>query len=248
MTTWINGQVKEIKNWSNSLFSLLIKAPIDVFISGQFAKLALEIAGKRIQRAYSYVNSPNDQLLEFYIVMIKHGYLTPYLRKLRSGDCIMISKEASGFFILDSIPTTKYLWMIATGTGIGPYLSILQYGKELDRFKKIVLVHAVRYIADLNFLSLMNKLKKKYGDKLLIQTVISREKNINSITGRIPYLIESNILERTVGLPIDANTSHIMLCGNPQMVFDTQELLQKTRNMHKNFQYRPGNITSENYW
>ncbi len=138
--------------------------------------------------------------------------------------------------------------MLATGTAVGPYLSILQQGEGLDRFDNIVLVHAARYAADLSFLPLMQQLQQIYNGKLQIITVVSREESLGSLTGRIPALIENGKLEQAAGLAIDAETSHVMVCGNPQMVRDTQQLLKETRGMRKHLKRKPGHITSENYW
>ncbi|MCU6405895.1 ferredoxin--NADP(+) reductase, partial [Enterobacter quasiroggenkampii] len=137
------------------------------------------------------------------------------------------------------------LWMLSTGTAIGPFLSILQLGDDLDRFVNIVLVHAVRYARDLSYLPLMEQLAERYQGKLRIQTIVSRENHIGSLTGRIPVLIESGALEKTVGLTISPEESHIMLCGNPEMVRDTQLLLKTQRDMRKHLRRKPGHITSE---
>ncbi|SUB14397.1 Ferredoxin--NADP reductase [Pantoea agglomerans] len=209
MAEWVNAEVKEVKNWTDALFSLRVKAPIDPFIAGQFAKLALEIDGERVQRAYSYVNAPKDDLLEFYLVTVPEGKLSPHLQTLRPGDQVMVTKEAAGFFVMDEVPECKTLWMLATGTAIGPYLSMLQQGEGLDRFENIVLVHAARYAADLSFLPLMQQLQQHYQGKLHIQTVVSREEIAGSLTGRVPALIENGELERATGLSLDADSSHV---------------------------------------
>jgi ferredoxin--NADP+ reductase len=248
MAEWVNATVKEVKNWTDSLFSLVVNAPVDPFIAGQFAKLGLEIDGQRVQRAYSYVNAPNNPDLEFYLVDVPDGKLSPRLHALQAGDSLMVTKEAAGFFVVDEVPECDTLWMLATGTAIGPYLSILQQGENLARFEHIVLVHATRYAADLSYLPLMQQLQQSYGDKLRIQTVVSREQVAESLTGRVPALIESGELESRVGLTIDAESSHVMLCGNPQMVRDTQQVLMTSREMRKHLKRKPGHITSEHYW
>ncbi|SUI42432.1 Ferredoxin--NADP reductase [Serratia marcescens] len=100
----------------------MVNAPIDPFTAGQFAKLALEIDGERVQRAYSYVNAPDDANLEFYLVTVPEGKLSPRLNQLRPGSDVMVTKEAAGFFVLDEVPDCDTLWMLATGTAIGPYI------------------------------------------------------------------------------------------------------------------------------
>ena len=248
MADWVTGKVTKVQFWTDALFSLTVHAPVHPFTAGQFAKLGLEIDGERVQRAYSYVNAPGNPDLEFYLVTVPEGKLSPRLAALKPGDDILIVSEAAGFFVLEEVPTCETLWMLATGTAIGPYLSILQEGKDLARFKNLVLVHAVRYAADLSYLPLMLELQTRYEGKLHIQTVVSRETLSGSLTGRIPALIESGALEQAVGLTITAQTSHVMLCGNPQMVRDTQQLLKDTREMTKHLRRRPGHITAEHYW
>lgn len=248
MAVWVNARVQQVNHWTEALFSLTVSAPIAPFTAGQFARLALEINGERIQRAYSYVNAPADENLEFYLVVVPAGKLSPLLHALKPGDEVMVTEEAAGFFVLDEIPECETLWMLATGTAIGPYLSILQAGKGLERFSHIVLVHATRYSADLSYLPLMQQLQQRYNGQLHIQTVVSREERTDSLMGRIPALIENGTLEAAVGLAIDRESSHIMLCGNPQMVRDTQQLLKERRDMHKHLRRKPGHITSEYYW
>ncbi|GAB7197125.1 ferredoxin--NADP(+) reductase [Dickeya oryzae] len=248
MAEWVTGKVIQVEHWTENLFSLRLEAPIAPFTAGQFAKLALELDGERVQRAYSYVNAPSNTLLEFYLVNVPDGKLSPHLHRCQPGDEVLITQEAAGFFVLEEIPDCDTLWMLATGTAIGPYLSILQEGRDLERFKNIVLVHAARFARDLSYLPLMQQLEQRYNGKLRIQTIVSREEQPGSLTGRVPALIESGALEGAVGLPMDAATSHVMLCGNPQMVRDTQQLLKETRQMSKHLRRRPGHMTSEHYW
>ncbi|RLM26677.1 ferredoxin--NADP(+) reductase [Brenneria alni] len=248
MAEWVTGKVIQVENWTESLFSIRIHAPTAPFTAGQYAKLALDVEGERVQRAYSYVNAPSNHNLEFYLVNVPEGKLSPRLHALQPDAEIMVTKEAAGFFVLDEIPPCETLWMLATGTAIGPYLSILQEGNDLARFKNIVLVHAARFARDLSYLPLMQQLQQHYNGQLHIQTVVSREEEVGSLTGRIPALIANGALESAVGLPMDAQTSHVMLCGNPQMVRDTQQILKEERQMTKHLRRRPGHITSEHYW
>ena len=182
------------------------------------------------------------------MVTVPEGKLSPRLAALKPGDEVQIVSEAAGFFVLEEVPDCDTLWMLATGTAIGPYLSILEEGKDLDRFENLVLVHAARYAADLSYLPQMQALEARYAGKLRIQSVVSRETAPGMLTGRIPFLIETGALEEAVGLPMNAESSHVMLCGNPQMVRDTQQLLKETRQMSKHLRRRPGHMTAEHYW
>ncbi|QNS01742.1 MAG: ferredoxin--NADP(+) reductase [Buchnera aphidicola (Pentalonia nigronervosa)] len=250
MNPWINANIVKIKRWTENLFSLILHASIEPFKAGQFTKLAVynSSKNKKIQRAYSYVNAPSNKNLEIYIVRVLHGKLSNLLYSLQVGNQIFIKKKSFGFFTLDEIPDYEILWMFATGTAIGPYCSILQENQNISRFNKIILIHAVRYQSELTYLPLLKDLYKIYNGKLQIQTIVSREKHAHSLTGRIPFLLDSQILEKKIGLSINSQNSHIMLCGNPNMVKDTYLLLNKNRNMTKNLRRKPGNITMENYW
>ncbi|WP_368765452.1 ferredoxin--NADP(+) reductase [Klebsiella oxytoca] len=248
MANWVTGKVVKVQNWTDALFSLIVHAPVEPFTAGQFAKLGLDVDGERVQRAYSYVNAPSNPDLEFYLVTVPEGKLSPRLAALKPGDEVQVVSEAAGFFVLEEVPDCDTLWMFATGTAIGPYLSILEEGKDLDRFKNLVLVHAARYAADLSYLPQMQALEARYAGKLRIQSVVSRETAPGMLTGRIPFLIETGALEEAVGLPMNAESSHVMLCGNPQMVRDTQQLLKETRQMSKHLRRRPGHMTAEHYW
>ncbi len=196
MADWVTGKVTKVQNWTDALFSLTVHAPINPFTAGQFTKLGLEIDGERVQRAYSYVNAPDNPNLEFYLVTVPQGKLSPRLAALKPGDEVQVVSDASGFFVLDEVPDCETLWMLATGTAIGPYLSILQYGQDVTRFKNLVLVHAARFAADLSYLPLMLELQQRYEGKLRIQTVVSRESVPGSLTGRVPALIENGELEK----------------------------------------------------
>lgn len=250
MNPWINAEVLKIKKWTKNLFSIFLKASISTFQAGQFTKLAVYESNtiKKIQRAYSFVNPPSNKNIEIYIARISNGKLTNLLYNLKNGDNIFIKKNALGFFTLQEIPTCETLWMFATGTAIGPYCSILQEGKDTERFKNIVLVHAVRYQNELVYLPLMKKLLLKYNKKLRIQTIVSREKDPNSLFGRIPFLLKNKVIENTIGIEINWHNSHVMLCGNPFMVKETYLLLNKEKNMNKHLRQKHGHITMENYW
>lgn len=248
MTKWVKGNVIQVKHWTDRLFSLILHAPVDLFTAGQFTKLCLEINGEKVERAYSYVNAPSNNNLEFYLVTVPSGKLSPPLNMLQPSDSLMITKKAAGLFVLKEIPISENLWMLATGTAVGPYLSILEQGEGIERFRKIILVHAVRFLQDLTYLPQMLELQERYHGQLHIKTVVSREKVPGSLTGRIPDLIADGSLDAAVNLQLNAENSHVMLCGNPQMVRDTQQILKNSRGMRKHFKRKQGHITSELYW
>lgn len=247
MANWIKAEVVENRSWNRNLFSLILKAEIDPFVAGQFTKLALEIDGELIQRAYSYVNPPNSKYLEIYATSVADGKLTPHLQKLQPGDTVMVSKTASGFFTLEEVPTASHLWMVSSGTALGPFLSILLDNEVWQRFRKVVLIHGVRFSADLSYQETINELKKKYSDQLIVQPFVSREPSTDALSGRITHAIEDGTLERVVGFSLTSEQSQVMLCGNPDMVKDVRTLLE-AKGLTKNLRRKPGNITTEQYW
>ncbi|QCI19563.1 ferredoxin--NADP(+) reductase [Buchnera aphidicola] len=250
MSIWTTAKIIRIKKWTDQLFTVFMTAKIDNFIAGQFSKISILTGNtKRIQRAYSYVNPPNNNILEFYISRISEGCLSPTLYSLKPKDKVFITKKSFGCFTLNNISSCKILWMIATGTAIGPYLSILQQkNEEIKKFKHIILIHAVRYSQDLTYSSTIQKLEKIYYGKLIFKSIVSREKTKASLFGRIPNLLINQQLEKSVNYFISPHTSHVMLCGNPNMVKETCDVLQKNYKMKKNFKKNHGNISSENYW
>ncbi|MFI4846884.1 MAG: FAD-binding oxidoreductase [Candidatus Makana argininalis] len=248
MNKWVKGKVINIKHWTEDIFTLILNAPVNFFIAGQFTKIRLKINKKNIHRSYSYVNTPKSDHLEFYLISIKTGKLSKYLNILKKGDIVYLRKESLGSFILNNIQSCKNLWMISTGTAIGPYLSILKHKEGINKFEKIILVHSVRLNKEFNYENKIKILKNKYKNKLLFKKIISREQVYQSISGRIPLLIYNGILEYSVNLNINKKNSHVMLCGNPDMIKDTTKILEKFKGMKKNLFKVNGNITTENYW
>ncbi|QCI26173.1 FAD-binding oxidoreductase [Buchnera aphidicola] len=250
MTKWVNAIVIKNHKYTDRLFKLILHAPISPFYAGQFAKLGIKISPtKYIKKVYSFVNPPNNKNLEFFITLIHDGIMSNKLYHLMLGEQLLISKTSSGFFTINEIPPCEILWMFATGTAIGPFCSILQDGSGLQKFKTIILIYAVKYTNELVYLPLLHNTKKKYPNKkIIIQTITSREKNLQSLYGRIPELLKTKKIEKNVGYIIHPNTSHVMLCGNPGMVKDTQSILIKEYNLQKHLRRKPGHISSENYW
>jgi len=244
---WVQGEVVSVKHWTESLYSIKISAPKVKFIAGQYAKISLIIDNKEVERPYSFVNSPNEPILEIYSVSVPNGPLSTALQKLKKGDQINISPNGNGFLILNEVPKVKNIWMLATGTGIGPYLSILKTEDSWKNFEKVILVHAVRHNKELTYQKTIKDLKEKYGEKFIYITFVSREKVENSLSGRIPQSINNGSLEKKANIKILPSNSHIMMCGNPEMLKDTTIELKKI-GLKKHRRSSPGHITTENYW
>jgi ferredoxin/flavodoxin---NADP+ reductase len=246
MAQWLSGTVTENQHWHANLFSLKVKTTPFDFIAGQFVRLALETADGRQQRAYSLVNSPATAELEFLISTVAGGHLSPLLQQLKMGDTVEVSQPASGFFVLGEVPDGDNLWLMASGTGIGPFLSILGTNQPWQRFNHIVLVHTVRTIADLVYRELIQQYQHHYPGQLHYQPIVTREAHAGSLAKRLPELINSGALQHACNQPLNRR-SQVMLCGNPEMIKDTKAMLESS-GLQKNLRRQPGNITVEQYW
>ena len=247
MSNWTEGKVVENKHWTDLLYSLRIEADIDPFVAGQYGRLGLEVDDQIVGRPYSFVNAPHEPLLEFYSITVPEGPLSPRLAKLQKGDSIFIDKRVNGFFTLDEVPDGHDMWMLATGTALGPFLSILNSEEVWKRFENIVLVHAVRYKNELTYQDTAAILKDTFKDRFQVIPFVSREETDHAMTGRIPAAIETGLLEEKVNIQISPKNSQVMLCGNPDMLVDTRKAL-KQKGLKKNLRRSPGHITTESYW
>ncbi|RTE85780.1 MULTISPECIES: ferredoxin--NADP reductase [Gammaproteobacteria] len=249
MPGWIEGTVVEKKFWNPHLLTLSLEVePLD-FTPGQFVRIALPVTSEQerpVFRAYSLVNSPNSNILEFVIAVVPDGEVTPQLAALEVGAQLIVAQPVGGFFTLNDVPQAKSLWMMSTGTGLGPYLSMLSSEAPWQNFEKVVLVHAVRTQQDLCYAEKISGWKQQYPEQFVFQPVVSREAISGALQGRIPGLIESGALEQQTQVQLD-QSAQIMLCGNPHMIKDTRETLEQ-RGLTLNTRRKPGNVTIEQYW
>jgi ferredoxin--NADP+ reductase len=239
---FLEGRVLENRHWTDALFSLRVEAPEVGFEAGQFVRIALE---ETLARPFSFVNPPQDPVLEFYGIIVPEGPLSPRLARLGSGERLLVARNPAGFLVLSEVPDTENLWLVSTGTGIAPFLSILRTPTPWRRFRNVVLVHAVRHARELVYADMIRKISTEKG--LRYVTFVSRESAPGSLAGRIPAAMRDGRLEAAAGLPLDAQRSHVMLCGNPQMLRDAAEALGE-RGLRKHRRRNPGHITVESFW
>ena len=238
---WLTGRVIENRHWTETLFSLRVEGAQLRYEAGQFVRIALDINGERVARAFSFVNPPDDPVLEFYGVIVPEGPLSPRLAKLNAGETLYVASNPAGFLVLSEVPNAETLWLVATGTGLAPFLSILRTETPWRRFKNVVLVHAVRYASELTYRDVISAMPARYV------TFVSREPAPGALAGRIPAAISDGTLEKAAGLPLTPRSSHVMLCGNPQMLRDATAALA-ARGMRKHRRRAPGHITVESFW
>jgi ferredoxin--NADP+ reductase len=242
MSAWLEGKVIENRRWTDTLFSLRVEAPRLGFAAGQFVRLALDVDGERVARPFSFVNAPEDPVMEFYGVIVPEGPLSPRLAALKPGDSLQIADNPSGFLVLREVPAAEDLWMLATGTGIAPFLSILRTGEPWQKYRRVTLVHAARYARELVYSDLLLQLERQHESRFKAIKFVSREKSPQALEGRIPAAIRDGRLG-----PISAERSQFMLCGNPQMLKDVTAALVE-RGFRKHRRRAPGHITVESFW
>ncbi len=207
-----------------------------------------------IFRAYSVVSSPFDEILEFFSIVIPDGAFTSQLQHLQVGDELLLNTMPFGFLTLARYqkPLPKDLWLLATGTGLAPFLSMLQDLKTWQDYEHIVLAYSARSAAELAYVEKINSLQEDFGSlvdnpaQLIFIPIVTREPIEGALTERLPKLLLDGTLQERAGIALDIDSTHIMLCGNPEMVEDTKETL-KSLGLIMN-RRGEGNIAVENYW
>ena len=168
------------------------------------------------------------------------------LAALTAGDEIQVSDKASGFLTVNEVPEVDYLWLIATGTGIGPFLSSLKTDEPWQRFRKVVLGYSVRLIEELSYLETISKLLDKYPEQMKFVPFVTGEIMEGALNCRVTTAIENGELEKFTGLRLEPSTSHIMMCGNSSMITEVSGILEE-RGMRRHRRREPGHITTEKY-
>lgn len=246
MEGWIEGTVVENKHWNQRLCSLRIRADLPPFEAGQFLRLALEVDGKLMARPYSLVNAPGDDIAEVYFNKVPDGPLSSRLHMLQPGDKVWLSAMIAGFLTLSDIPPGKNLWMLATGTALGPFLSILKAGRVWRIFENVVLVHGVRSTDELTYRDYIEEVKSRYPERFISLTSVTREQVDGALSQRIPNAIESGDLEARAGIVMTPENDRVMLCGNPGMIEACVEVLTN-KGLKRHRRRDPGQVVLEIY-
>jgi len=268
--------------WTPNLFSFTVSRPVSFkFTAGQFVRLGVnpsqlnyykqlsavadtydeeldETVNKALNedifRAYSIVSSPFDEILEFFSIVIPDGAFTSQLQHLEVGDELLLNTMPFGFLTLARYqkPLPKDLWLLATGTGLAPFLSMLQDLKTWEDYEHIVLAYSARSTEELAYIEKIESLQEDFGSlvenpaKLIFIPIVTREPVEGALTERLPKLLLDGTLQARAGIDLDIDSTHVMLCGNPEMVEDTKETL-KSLDLVMN-RRGEGNIAVENYW
>jgi ferredoxin--NADP+ reductase len=247
-------RVLSVQQWSPSLFSLRCSRDAGFrFVAGQFARLGLRKAdGSTVWRAYSMASAAHDEFLEFFSIIVPGGEFTSELSQLKVGAELFVERQAFGFLTLDRFVGGQDLWLLASGTGLAPFLSILQGLEVWQRFARIVLVYSARTQRELAYQPLITQLMQRdylqaHAQQLVYLPLLTRELRPGTLHGRVTSLLQAGELERAAGFSLEAQGGRVMICGNPQMIDDCRNLL-KLRDMQLSLNRRPAQVAVENYW
>jgi ferredoxin/flavodoxin---NADP+ reductase len=243
--------VLSVQHWTDNLFSFTAtRDPSFRFVSGQFAMIGLEVEGRPLLRAYSMASANHEDNLEFFSIKVPDGPLTSRLQHLKEGDIILVGRKPTGTLIQDNLLPGRRLYLLSTGTGLAPFVSIIKDPDTYTRFEKVVLVHGCRHIAEL-----------AYGEKIVADLVeheyfgeFAREQLVYCPTvtrepfrnrGRITHLIDNGRLFDDIGQPaLDLAEDRVMLCGSPAMLADLKPLLEQ-RGFAEGSHSEPGHFVIE---
>jgi ferredoxin--NADP+ reductase len=237
MSAFHRETVLDVRHWTDTLFSFTAtRNPSFRFANGQFAMMGIEVNGRPLLRAYSMVSPNYDENLEFFSIKVPNGPLTSRLQHIKAGDQILVSKKPTGTLLLDNLLPGRHLYLLSTGTGLAPFMSIIRDPDTYERFDKVVLVHGCRQVAELAYGERITRdlpndefIGEAVRDKLVYYPTVTREPFQNR--GRVTDLITSGKLMADVGLPAPLSLDHdrVMLCGNPQLIVDMREILAARR-------------------
>lgn len=241
-----------VKHHTPKLITFAISRPESYrFKAGQFSRLGFYEGEGFIWRAYSIVSAEYADTLEYFAVLIQDGPMSARFAQMQQGDTILLDKNATGFLLPERFPDGKDLVMLCTGSGIAPFLSILEQPEIWQRFDTISLIHSVSFAEELIFNSRLAALSEhplvgEYLHKFRFVPVTTRAANPSGLSGkRIPELLKNNSIEQALHTKFTPESTRFMICGNPEMVKDTfQTLLGMGYAMHRN--RIPGQIMMEN--
>lgn len=243
-----------VRPWAPTLFSLRTsRSPGFRFTPGQFARLGVaRDDGSIVWRAYSIASATYDEHLEFFSVVIPGGEFTSRLASFRPGDRILVDKTSYGYLTTARFVGGKDLWMLSSGTGLAPFLSILRDPDVWEPYENLIVVHSARRVGELAYRDEIAAVacSEPYAGqraRLHYVPVVTRECCPDALVARIPQLIEDGRLEAAAGVHLDLERSRIMVCGNPQMTDDLRGLLT-ARGFQVSRRANPGQLAFENYW
>jgi ferredoxin--NADP+ reductase len=233
MATIATERVLTVHHWNDTVFSFTTTRDHALrFENGHFVMLGLEVDGKPLMRAYSIASANHEEHLEFLSIKVADGPLTSRLQNIKPGDEVLVSRKPTGTLTLHDLKPGKRLYMLSSGTGLAPFMSLIKDPQVYERFEKVILVHGVRYRSELAYrdyieweLTHHEYLGELVRNQLIYFPTVTRERF--RYQGRITTLIESGKLFEQVGMPpLNPAEDRVMICGSPAMLADLSNLLE----------------------
>jgi ferredoxin/flavodoxin---NADP+ reductase len=233
MSAFKEETVLSVRHWNRDLFSFTTtRDPSFRFKNGQFAMLGLEAEGRPLVRAFSMASANYDDILEFFSIKVQNGPLTSRLQHIQPGDRVLVGRKPTGTLVLDNLLPGKRLYLLSTGTGLAPFLSLTRDPEIYEGYETVILAHGVRYLSDLAYYERLTAelaedefLGDVARDKLIYYPTVTREPYRNR--GRISDLIRSGKFFEDIGQPpFNREEDRIMLCGSPHMLGELRQMLQ----------------------
>jgi ferredoxin/flavodoxin---NADP+ reductase len=225
-------QVLKVHHWTDTQFTFTTTRDSGLrFENGQFVMVGLHVDSRPLLRAYSIASANHEEHLEFLSIKVPDGPLTSRLQHIRAGDPVLVSRKPTGTLVLHDLKPGKRLYLLSTGTGAAPFMSVIKDPEVYERFEHVVLVHGVRWVRESAVVRNLVESVKQHEflaeaarDKLHYYPTVTREPYRNR--GRLTELIESGKLFHDLGLPaFNPEADRVMVCGSPAMLADTQSLL-----------------------
>ena len=244
---WQCFRLRTRRDWAEGLATFHLDGETPEFRAGQFLRLGVDLGEREpLSRPYSVASAPGEPL-EFFIVRVDGGALTPRLFDLPLGAELKVHPRAGGVFTLGMVPDAETLWFISTGTGLAPFVSMLRQGEPFERFERVVVVQCVRQPEQLCYVEELNALAAARPGKIRQVNLATRAAADGVLFCRITQAFTDGSLEEAAQATLTPETAQVMLCGNPDMLIDMQALLGE-RGMRKNRKREPGHVTVEKYW
>lgn len=251
MSAFLEERVLSVHHWTDRLFSFTTTRDTALrFSNGHFTMIGLKVDGKPLLRAYSIVSANYEEHLEFLSIKVPDGPLTSRLQHIQVGDTIVVGKKPTGTLLIDYLLPAKRLYLISTGTGLAPFMSLIRDPETYEKFEEVILIHGVREVAELAYHDYITQelprhefLDELVAKQLKYYPTVTREPFRNQ--GRTTDLIESGKLFTDLGVPpLSPLEDRVMLCGSPEMLASLKELLEK-RDFEEGNTTRPGDFVIE---
>ena len=251
MSAFIEERVLTVHHWTDRLFSFTTTRDQSLrFSNGHFTMIGLRVNDKPLLRAYSIASPNYAEHLEFLSIKVQDGPLTSRLQHIQVGDKVIVGRKPTGTLLIDYLLPAKRLYLLATGTGLAPFLSVIRDPETYEKFEQVVLVHGVREVKELAYREMLESTLKQdefvgelVQQQFLYYPTVTREPFVHQ--GRIPVVIENGQLAKDLGIPdLNPAEDRVMICGSPEMLRDLKALCEK-RGFDEGNTTRPGQFVIE---